>query len=107
MSTKNTQSEANWQIVSNCKKDQQYERIPAGWRLNALPGPEVKNYLDIPQQCGLLTKEELEITENYDAVALAAAIRDKELRCVDVTRAFSKVSASAVHSDGLSGLIWQ
>ncbi|RAR07756.1 general amidase protein [Stemphylium lycopersici] len=95
MSTKSTPSEADWQLLSKRKKNEQHERIPAAWRLNVLPGPEVSNYLDVPQQCGLLTKQELAITEKYDAVALAAAIRDRKLKCVHVTRAFCKRAAIA------------
>ena len=96
--SKDGQSPAKWQHVSQRKKDEQYGRIPADWRLKTLPGPNVKSYMDIPRKCGLLTKEELDITENYDAVALAQAIKDKKLKCVDVTRAFCKVS---LHPDGI------
>jgi len=85
--------DARWQDVSQRKKDEQYGRIPADWRLKTLPGPHVKSYMVIPRQCGLLTKEELDTTENYDAVALAQAISEKKLKCVDVTRAFCKVSS--------------
>jgi hypothetical protein len=38
-----------------------------------------------------LTHEELNITEKYDASALAEAIRSRNLKCVDVARAFCKV----------------
>lgn len=84
--------DAKWQDVSQRKKDEQYGRIPADWRLKTLPGSHVKSYMGTPRQCGLLTKEELDTTEDYDAVALAQAIREKKLKCVDVTRAFCKVS---------------
>lgn len=36
-----------------------------------------RNVTDIPRQCGLLSPEEINITENYDATALAALIREK------------------------------
>lgn len=80
-----------WQSVSWQKKEKQLARIPNQWRLPQLPSSNIKNYLDIPRQCGLLTGKELEITENYDATALAEAIRDRKLTCVDVTTAFCKV----------------
>jgi amidase len=80
-----------WQLVSWQKKDEQYARIPLAWRLQSLPSTKVTNYMDIPRQCGILTKEELEITENYDATALADAIRSRKLKCIDVTQAFCKV----------------
>ncbi|KAL7777822.1 hypothetical protein CFE70_004493 [Pyrenophora teres f. teres 0-1] len=92
---KQGQSPAKWQHVSQRKKDEQYARIPADWRLKTLPGPHVKSYIDMPCRSGLLSKQELDITERYDAVALAQAIKDKQVKCVDVTRAFCKRAAIA------------
>lgn len=80
-----------WQSVAWQKKDQQFARIPSQWRLPQLPPPSITNYLQIPRDCGLLTKKELDITEGYDATALAKAIRERKLTCVDVTTAFCKV----------------
>lgn len=80
-----------WQSVSWQKKDQQFTRIPSQWRLPQLPPVNVTNYLGIPRECGLLTEKELDITENYDATALAKAIRERKLTCVEVTTAFCKV----------------
>lgn len=82
-----------WQVVAWQKKDEQYARIPSDWRIphDRLPAPNVTNYLDIPRKCGLLNDEELRITEEYDATALAEAIRARKLKSVDVARAFCKV----------------
>ncbi|KAK4165544.1 acetamidase [Cladorrhinum sp. PSN259] len=49
-----------------------------------------KDVTAVPRECGLLTHEEIEITENYDAVALAEAIATKKFTAVAVTQAFSK-----------------
>ncbi|KAJ9150875.1 Amidase [Pleurostoma richardsiae] len=49
-----------------------------------------KDVTGIPRQCGILTEEELEITEKYDAVALADAIRSRKFTAVAVATAFSK-----------------
>lgn len=49
-----------------------------------------KNVTRIPQECGLLSPEELDITEKYDATALAALIKEKKLTSVAVTTAFAK-----------------
>ena len=92
MSQGGSSSDKDWRSVSRRKKAEQNERIPKEWKLHALPGADVKSYIDIPRKSGLLTKEELDITERYDAVALAEAIRGKKLKCIDVTRAFCKVS---------------
>lgn len=80
-----------WQLVSWQKKDEQFARIPTEWLLKSSPSPDTRVYLDIPRKCGILSAEELKITEDYDATALAEAIRKRELKCVDVTRAFCKV----------------
>ena len=80
-----------WQSVAWQKKDQQFARIPNQWRLPQLPPSTVTNYLHVPRECGLLTEKELDMTENYDATALAQAIREGKFTCVHVTTAFCKV----------------
>ena len=85
------QSPSKWQLVSWAKKDEQYARIPLEWRLTSLPSPDSTNYIDVPRKCGLLTQHEIAITQEYDATALAEAIRSRKLKCVDVARAFCKV----------------
>ena len=95
MSSKESSAPTNWELDTKKKKAEQDARIPADWRLNTLPGPEVHNYTEIPRTCRLLTQDELQITEQYDAVELAAAIREKRLKCLDVARAFCKVSAAS------------
>ena len=49
-----------------------------------------KNVTSIPRACGLLSQEELAITENHDATALAEAIATRKLTSVAVTTAFAK-----------------
>ncbi|KAH7109824.1 amidase signature domain-containing protein [Dendryphion nanum] len=84
-----------WQIVSWQKKDEQHARIPSAWLLKSSPSPDVKTYIDIPRKSGILSKEEIRITEEYDGTGLAEAIRKRELTSVDVVRAFSKRAAIA------------
>jgi amidase len=59
-----------------------------------LPQPLIdnppKDVTGIPSSCGILSNEELEITENYDATALAAAIASRKFTAVAVVTAFSK-----------------
>ena len=50
---------------------------------------------DIPRTCGILTDEELEITESYDTVSLAEAIASKKYKAVTVAKAFAKRAAIA------------
>ncbi|KAG5922913.1 hypothetical protein E4U42_005152 [Claviceps africana] len=48
------------------------------------------NVTGIPRQCGLLSETELDMTENYDATALADAIASRRFTSVDVVSAFAK-----------------
>jgi hypothetical protein len=91
MPEEQSNKDPKWQSISKQKKEEQFGRIPREWKLKSLPPSNVTRYIDIPRTCGLLTEQELSITEEYDAVALAEAIRDKRLKCVDVTRAFCQV----------------
>ncbi|PSK59228.1 Fatty-acid amide hydrolase 1 [Elsinoe australis] len=52
--------------------------------------PPPKNVTGIPRSCGVLSPEEIEITETYDAVGLAAAIATRKYTAVAVTTAFVK-----------------
>ena len=49
----------------------------------------------IPRSCGLLSDQELEITENHDATSLAAALAEKKYTAVAVAQAFAKRAAIA------------
>ncbi|QYS95039.1 Amidase [Trichoderma simmonsii] len=49
-----------------------------------------KNVTGVPKDCGILTPEELTITEENDATALAGLIASKKLTAVAVATAFSK-----------------
>lgn len=79
------------QAVAQRKQDERLQRIPPEWRLAKLPPAHVKNYVDIPRSCGLLSKQDLRITEDFDATSLAEAISKGELSCVQVAEAFCKV----------------
>ncbi|KAL1592327.1 hypothetical protein SLS60_011404 [Paraconiothyrium brasiliense] len=87
-------SPSKWQLVAWQKKDEQYARIPLDWRIpqDQLPTPEVTNYLGIPKKSGVLSEEELRLTESYDATALAEAMRERKVKSLDVVRAFCKLT---------------
>ncbi|KAH6643515.1 amidase signature domain-containing protein [Boeremia exigua] len=50
---------------------------------------------NIPRTCGVLTDQEIEVTESYDAVALADVVASRRLTAVEVTTAFAKRSMIA------------
>ena len=49
-----------------------------------------RDVTSIPRDCGILTAQELEITETYDATGLAEAIAARKYTAVEVATAFSK-----------------
>ncbi|KAK4183146.1 amidase signature domain-containing protein [Podospora australis] len=72
------------------------DSIPESLRLpESLIKNPPKNVTAIPRECGLLTSEEIDITETYTAVQLAAAIASKQLTSVAVVTAFAKRAAIA------------
>jgi len=72
------------------------ENIPEEWYLPQElidnPPTDVSN---IPRTCGLLSAEELEITESHDATSLAEAIAARKFTAVTVIKAFIKRAAIA------------
>lgn len=73
-----------------------------------LPQELVKNppldVRDVPRTCGILTARELEITENYDAYALAGAIATRKYTAVETATAFLK---RAIIADQLTRCLTQ
>lgn len=49
-----------------------------------------KNVIKVPQESGILSQEEIHITEDFDAVALAEAIAARKFTAVTVATAFAK-----------------
>ncbi|KAI9668864.1 MAG: hypothetical protein M1831_000934 [Alyxoria varia] len=84
-----------WQEISLQKNLVRENLIPTQWRIDPALGSEVLRVIDLPGRCGILTDEELKVTEEYDATALVQALAERRLKCVDVTRAFCKRAAIA------------
>ena len=86
-------TEQPWRAIAARKQHDRDSRIPAAWRLTSLPSTATldlaaDNVLDVPRRCGLLTPDELAVTENYDATDLVAEIAKGKLRSEDVVLAF-------------------
>ncbi|KAK7214007.1 hypothetical protein V2G26_021185 [Clonostachys chloroleuca] len=66
-------------------------KVPLNLRISAscIAKPP-RNVTSIPHECGILSSEEIDITENFDATALASAIASKKFSAVSVATAFSK-----------------
>jgi amidase len=78
------------------KRAKQAESIPPAWRLKNIPSTlEVPNAVEYIRQSGLLTPEELKITETTDASVLLQQLATKQLTAAEVVTAFSKRAALA------------
>lgn len=87
-----------WQEKAAAKRAEADAKIPSEWRLPAEILQQSKKsdcVLDVPAKCGLLSKEELAITEIQDATALRDKLAAQELSAVEVVTAFSKRAAIA------------
>ncbi|KAF2660184.1 amidase [Lophiostoma macrostomum CBS 122681] len=91
---------ADWKSLAASKRESNYNKIPTEWRLPSsltshISSTSNSSVLDIPEKSGLLTRQELEITENYDAWALTQLIAAGKLTSKEVTIAFCKRAAIA------------
>ncbi|KAI4207843.1 MAG: hypothetical protein LQ346_000346 [Caloplaca aetnensis] len=84
-----------WESIRVRKLEEQKSRIPQEWLIarERLPSDDVLNVVDVPRTCGILSPQELRITEDFDARSLAAAIRSRQLSALEVTIAFCKRAA--------------
>jgi amidase len=83
-----------WKTKAAAKRASQYASIPAEWRLSE-GFPTSKNTYEYLKTSGVLTAEELEITETIDANLLLRKIASGAWSAVDVTKAFCKRAAIA------------
>ncbi|KAJ5406284.1 hypothetical protein N7465_007568 [Penicillium sp. CMV-2018d] len=88
-----------WQDKCAAKQAEAAGKIPIEWRLTAEIFQQVdKNelkILEVPLKCGILTKEELAITELPDATSLRDKLATQEISAIEVTTAFCKRAAIA------------
>lgn len=99
MTIVNTPSQP-WQALAARKREEAAKKIPAEWKLpskytEGVSEASTASVLHVPKECGLLSARELEITEQYDAVDLLAAISTAKFTALEVTVAFCKRAAIA------------
>lgn len=82
-----------WQEVAAKRSHDINSKIPDEWLLS---GNVLKSHkpMDLPRESGILSSRELDITE-LRAVDILAAIRERRISAVEVTRAFCKRAAIA------------
>ncbi|KAF9888309.1 hypothetical protein FE257_008741 [Aspergillus nanangensis] len=89
-----------WEEIVEKKRLEAFNKIPEAWRLPAHYTDRVNedacwNVLNVPRECCILTDRELQITEEYDAVALVEAISGACFTAEEVAVAFCKRAAIA------------
>jgi amidase len=88
-------TEAPWQAIAQRKQAERQSRIPPAWLLKTPPSTSTLDVRSVPRASGILTSNELHITENYDATSLAEAIRSRVHKAEEVAIAFCKRAAIA------------
>lgn len=84
----------SWRDVAQRAQTKLIESIPQQWRLDVEKYTHLKDVTDVPRTCGLLTENQLKIT-NLTVVEIVAYLERRELRAVDVLEAFAARTAIA------------
>ncbi|EJD03924.1 general amidase [Fomitiporia mediterranea MF3/22] len=79
----------SWQELVADKQQRQKAAIPREWLITPPPNSQL-DVTDVPRTCGILTPQELAITETEDVAVLLTKLASGEWTSVDVTRAFYK-----------------
>lgn len=82
----------SWEEIAADKKNRISESIPQEWRIKSIPTDV--SVMGYPKESGIMSKEELAITEST-AVDLVAQMAAGKLTSVAVTTAFLKRAALA------------
>lgn len=82
----------SWEERAADKRSRIAESIPQEWRIKTLPTDD--NVMDYPKKSGIMTDEELSITES-SATELVARLAAGQLTSAAVTTAFCKRAAVA------------
>lgn len=100
-----TQTSPAWKVKAEQKYRQSQSLIPEAWRLSSEVTQDVARpletskinliNLDIPRRSGILTAQELRITEEYNVQHLLKALATGDLTALEVTVAFCKRAAIA------------
>lgn len=100
-----TQTTPTWQTRAAQKHSQNQSLIPEAWKLPPTVTQDLVHpletsrtnliALDIPRRSGILTSQELRITEDYNVQHLLKALASGDLTALEVTTAFCKRAAIA------------
>jgi amidase len=98
--TRDTTSPETWSTLVAQKRKQLDAQIPSEWRLSekflaSIPSNGRLIEAGVVRCTGILSDDELDITENYSAAALLSKLAQGELSSLAVTTAFCKRAAIA------------
>ena len=82
-------SAVHWKDIVAEKRARQAAAIPKEWQITA-PPDTVLDVTRVPEQCGLLSSKELEITNTADVAVVLAKLSSAEWSSVEVTTAYYK-----------------
>lgn len=90
----------DWKTIADEKARSVFETIPKEWLLPEsymvdVDETSTKDVTSVPRECGILTPEEVDITESYDATDLLAKIAAGQFSSTAVATAFCKRAAIA------------
>jgi len=98
----------DWEALKAAKRQERDCRIPAAWKLpleitsQAHRDNKISAF-SLLAQTNILSRRELEITENYDATGLLELLATGAISSLEVTTAFCKRAAIAQQLVGFMG----
>ncbi|KAF5594934.1 aconitate hydratase 1 [Fusarium pseudocircinatum] len=78
----------NWQAIAKQSQTKVLNSIPDRWRLDVNQYQDLKDVTNVPYTCGLLTEEQLRITE-LTATEIVKELEARDLKAVQVLEAFA------------------
>lgn len=84
----------NWQDIAKESQAKVLNSIPKCWRLDVNRYRDLKDVTNVPYTCGLLTDEQLRITD-LTATEIVKKIETRELKALQVLEAFAGRAAIA------------
>lgn len=92
-----------WQEIAARKRKARDALIPQEWRIPKDVIPQdpptlaygYQNVMSIPRECGMLSSQEIKMTEGYSVKSLLSSLARSRLTAVDVVTAFCKRAAIA------------
>lgn len=84
----------SWKTIAREAQTKLLESLPQGWRIDVEKYKSLKDVTSVPRACGILTEDQLRITE-LTVVEITRAIKARELKAVQVLEAFAARTAIA------------